>query len=192
MSNADNTNLFWDSCVLIRWLTGSPKDHVNDIDQYIQEAKAKKRRIYISTILFAEVRSSFLKNKDFGTIFDLLNDFKSAFYPINPTPDIMSRAGQLRDLSFTKGDAKPRVVGTADAIHLMTCLHLRDELGVSDIVLHTFDEGKGKNWEGKCVPILGFEDWCEGNKDKELVKRVIDLPRVKPSHLSPELDLKDA
>lgn len=187
MSIPDSKHLFWDACVIVRWLTESPTDYVEHISQYIQEASRNERKIYISTVSFAEVRPSFLKKKDFGTVNDLIKAFKSAFYPINPTPDIMTQAGLLKDLVFKKKGGTSRVVGTGDAIQLTTCLYAKLELGIADIVFHTFDEGKGKNWEGKCVPLLGFEDWCEGHQSNPVVKRVIDLSRHKPEHPNPKM-----
>ncbi|MGH2510246.1 MAG: type II toxin-antitoxin system VapC family toxin, partial [Ktedonobacteraceae bacterium] len=160
-------NLFWDSCVFIRYLTRQPTDFLADIDQYVAEAKGTDRKyiIHCSTLVFVEIRPRFLKKTGFGTAAEFMSDLGSAFAPFDPNPNILSYAGALRDhepvnLGNPKSD-KPatRSIGTPDAIHLATCLYLRDVAGVSDIVFHTFDEGKGKTWEGKCVPIIGFEKW---------------------------------
>ncbi len=102
----------------------------------------------------------------------------------------MARAALLRDLKYTKkGTTAERVVGTADAIHLMTCLHVKEDLGADDILFHTFDEGKGKTWGGNRVPLLKCEDCCEGIRDNPLVSKVIALPRHKPEHPEPKLSL---
>lgn len=69
----------------------------------------------------------------------------------------------------------------------MTCVFARDVLGLEDIVFHTFDDGKGKNWEGKCVPLLSFDEWTGGLEDNELVQAVLKLPRQKPTHPEPNL-----
>ena len=154
------------------------------------EAEQGERAIYVSTVAMAEIRPEFLQAKKIGSIFDFFEDFKSAFRLISPTPDIMARSGQLKGLKYTKkGTKAQRVVGTGDAIHLMTCLHAKEELGAGDILFHTLDEGKGKTWEGKCVPLLKFEDWCEGLRDHPLVSKVIALPRRKPEHPAPKLAL---
>jgi hypothetical protein len=36
-----------------------------------------------------------------------------------------------------------RVVGTPDAIHLMSCVYARDVMKVSDVTFHSTDEGRG-------------------------------------------------
>lgn len=187
MTAPDSRNLFWDSCVVVRWLTEHPTECVDHIEQFLHEASRGERKIHISTVLFTEVRPRYLKNKKYGTMNDLIKDFKSAFVPIDPTPDIMQHAGALRDIEFKKSGGGPRNVGTGDAIQLMTAVYARDELGISDLVFHTFDEGKGKTWEGKCVPLLGFETWCDGYRSHPLVKAIIDLPRHKPEHPNPKM-----
>lgn len=178
--------------MIVRWLTGQPSDLVKHIDQYLMEADQGDRTIYVSTIAMAEIRPEFLKAKKIGSIFEFFDDFKSAFRLIGPTPDIMARSAHLKGFKYTKkGTKADRVVGTADAIHLMTCLHAKEDLGADDIVFHTFDEGKGKTWEGKCAPLIKFEEWCEGIRDNPLVAKVIALPRCKPEHPAPKLGLDD-
>lgn len=122
-----------------------------------------------------------------------MSDLGSAFVLTDPNPIIMSYAGVLRDhepvnLGNPKsGEPAKRSIGTPDSIHLATCIHLRDVLGVSDIVFHTFDEGKGKNWEGKCVPIIGFERWFPPDRRPREIADVCSLTRTKPEHPSPDL-----
>jgi hypothetical protein len=159
LSATDPKNMFWDSCVFIRYITESPQDYVNDIEQYIKDARERKRTIYFSTLVYTEIRPRFFRQ---GNIHDFFDDLTGMFVPVDPTPNIFITAGAMRDIDSTN-PADPngprRVIGTPDSIHLATCLHLRDILGIADIVFHTFDDGKGKNWEGRCVPLLSFERW---------------------------------
>jgi hypothetical protein len=159
---------------------------VNDIDQFIEEAGRKQRFIYTSTIAFAEIKPQHLRKRQYGDIFRFFEEFKSAFRPIGTSPDILARAGQLRELEFSK-DGGTRSVGMGDAVHLLTCQHLKADIGVKDIVFHTLDEGKGKTWEGRCVPLLGFETWCKGHENNDIVKSIIALPRHKPAHPQPRM-----
>lgn len=180
-------HLFWDSCVFIRYLTGEPAEGVADIEQYLSDAVDGKVTINFSTIAFTEIKPQFLRKKQYGDINDFLADFEGAFSPISPSPDILARAGALRDPYYQHAVKDPRVVGTPDAIHLMTCVHARDVLGLDGIVFHTFDDGKGRNWEGKCVSLLSFQDWTTGLENNELVQSVVRLPRQKPCHPEPLL-----
>lgn len=184
-------NLYWDTCVFMRYLTRIPDNGLTDIDMYIRDAKKGDRKIFVSTIVFAELRLWALKGAGYESVAKFVADLGRAFYPIDPNPNIMVAAGELRDATPTNpSDAtteNQRVIGTADAIHLMTCLYIRDVMGVNDIVFHTFDEGKGKTWEGKCVPLLGFGRWFPEATRTPRVQEVCGLALTKP--LYPQLDI---
>lgn len=179
----DAEDVFWDSCVFIRYLTQTPTEYLSDIEDYIRDAQSGKRRIYFSTIALTEIRPRFLKKRGYGAIGEFFEDFSAAFTPVDTTPNILIRAGQLRDAVATdpsNGKPSKRVIGTADAIHLMTCLHARDTLGIPNIVFQTFDNGKGATWEGKCVPLLSFEKWFPDPARTPYVADVCNLSRRIP------------
>lgn len=188
-------NLFWDSCVFIRYLTRIPPVGIADIEEFILDANAKllanRRKIYYSTIVMAEIRPRFFARKSLGSIDDLFLELGSAFEPIDPNPNILKAVGELRDATpidpSTKKPSTVRTIGTPDAIHLMTCLYARDVLGIHDIVFHTFDTGKGKNWEGRCVPLLGFKDWFPEGSRNARVEEVCSLEISLPQHPAPPL-----
>ena len=62
----DPANLYWDSCVFIRYLTRTPTAHLTDIDSFIKDAKNGKRKIFFSTIALTEIRPRFFKGSEFG------------------------------------------------------------------------------------------------------------------------------
>lgn len=183
------TSHFWDSCVIARYLTGNPKDHVADIAALLKEAVAGKRRIYISTLLYAEVRPSQLKAKGFGSMEDLLAVTAGAFLPIGPTVPIMMQAARLRDHMYFPQKMGPgekkRVLTVPDSVHLATCLHLKNDQGLKDIDFVTLDDGKGKNYEEKAVSLLRYHDYCTHVSDDKDVQEVCALGRVLPLHSQP-------
>lgn len=188
----DSKNLFWDSCVFIRYLSaqaGAPL--LDDISRFIDEARAGKRFIHYSSIMYTELISKHFKGTRFGSIHDFLSDLGSNFIPIEPNPNILLAAGELRgSVAVNPSDPKDnqvRVFGTPDAIHLMSCLFARDVMEIKDIVFHTLDEGKGRSWEGKCIPLLGMERWFPEGVRTERVAEVCGLTRCKPFHPSPSL-----
>jgi len=192
-------HLFWDSCVFIRYLTKG--EGWLDIAELISDTKAKfqgeRRHVYYSTLTYAEIRPRHFVGSAHGSLDDLLAELGAAFEPIDPNPNILKAAGELRDAvpvnPFPKEDPdKKRVISTPDSIHLMTCVFARDVLGVSDIVFQTFDNGKGSTWEGKCVPLLSFERWFPENVRTQRVSEVCSLPRAKPEDPEPPLPLNVA
>ena len=177
-------DLFWDSCVVTRFLTGEPDTGLGAVRTLIDEAVAGKRRIWISTILYAEVRPSQLAKSGFGSIADLIKDLEGAFLPVSPTPNIMLQAARLRDHSYLSAkpqkDEKSRVLTVADAIQFATCLHIRDNRGCPDIRFHTFDDGKMRNYDEKAVSLLRFEQYATRLMSDPDVVAVCELPRARP------------
>jgi predicted nucleic acid-binding protein len=184
--------LFWDSCVFIRYLTDDSKgDCYADICRFIDEAKAGRRKIYYSTMIYAEIReASIRKTQEYGTIRDFVRDLGSNFYPVDPNPNILMAAGELRSASAVNPDPKgnSRVIGTADAIMLMTALFTRDAMGEPNLQFHSFDKGSGKSWEGKCVPLIGFQDWFPAPNRTPRILEVFGLDRSLPRHPEPMLE----
>jgi hypothetical protein len=159
---------------------------LTDIEDFIKDAESGKRRIHYSTISLVEIRQDMLKDGRSASQF--FRDMQKAFIPIEPNPNIMIMAGALRDEHATNpGDprepkGKTRTLGTPDAIHLATCLYAKQSLGLTDIVFHTLDEGKGPTWEGKCIPLLGFERWYPEGARAKSIQDVCDLSRLKPQY----------
>lgn len=185
-------DLFWDSCILIRYFQNDDtQPYFHDIRRFIQEAKEKtpKWRIHISTISFAEIRPSYFRG-DHRNLIDFLDDVGSAFSPIDPNPNILIRTDHLKDSPATNPNPKGeniRALATPDAILLMTCVYARKYMGMNDIIFHSTDEGKGKSWAGKCVPIIGFERWYPESSRTETVTDVCGLRRELPVRPQPDL-----
>ena len=156
------------------------------------DAKRKHIKIHASTIVLSELRPRLLRDTRWGSVSNFFDDLGSACYLFDPNPNIMRLAGLIRDQISTNPSGpkidpvKQRVVGLGDAVHLATCLFIRDAAGCDDIVCHTFDEGKGTTWEARCVPLLGFERWCPPEGRSGAVASVCGLRREKPIHPSPD------
>lgn len=154
----------------------------------MHESRDGKRKIHYSTITYTEIRQEFFKGAGYGSITEFFSDLGTNFYPIEPNPNILIASGELRSAKSTNpSDPNPpnqRSIGTPDAIHLMTCLYARDVLGIPDIVFHTFDKGNGTGWEGRTVPIIGFERWFPEPRQPR-VADVCGLVRVPPLHPQP-------
>ncbi|MFC3442174.1 type II toxin-antitoxin system VapC family toxin [Sphingobium rhizovicinum] len=184
-------NIFWDTCVFIRYLTNDvDSPHFNDIARFVGEAKSGKRKIFYSTITLAELKEEYFDSSRFGSVRDFFEDMGSACIPIEPNPNIMISVAELRSVKSTNPgnpSASGRVIATPDAIVLMSCVFARDAMGLTDIVLHSTDEGKGKGWAGKAIPIIGFENWYPEQSRTDRIRQVCALPREKPNHPEPDM-----
>lgn len=184
-------HLFWDSCVFIRYITNDVNaPHFDDIARFVADAKARKRQIYYSTISLAEFRQEYFDSSRFGSIHEFFDDMGSACLPIEPNPNVMMAVSELRSAKSTNPSdpkTKGRVIATPDAIVMMSAIYAREAMGVADLVLQSTDEGKGKSWAGKTVPIVGFETWYPEATRTDRVKEVCSLAREKPIHPEPGL-----
>jgi len=177
-------HLFWDSCVITRYLTGNPPGNEGVLNKLVDEAKAGKLKIWHSTLIYTEVRPKQLAEGGFASMSEFIDDMAGALFPIGPTPSILTRAGRVRDYSYLhhspQDNEKTRVLSVPDAIQLCTCLHVKEDRGVSDIVFCTYDDGKGKNYEERAVSLLRFHDYATAHVNDPDVAAVCELDRRKP------------
>ncbi len=179
-------NLLWDSCVFNALLYDESQSYdVNSIQQYLDEARDGKFRIYTSSIFLAEIAQSKIKKAGVGGPNEFLNDFQGSVVIIDASLEIMELAGRLKDIPYRKQDSKKRRLGTGDAVMLATALHLLDAYEVEIDQFHTFDDGGQKG----SVSLLSYDQWIEGvsGKKLELAKRVVSLNRCKPVHPAPTM-----
>jgi len=183
-------NYFWDSCVFTAFLQNEVNAYdVNSISQYLLDARESKCKIYTSSIVFAEVLPSQIKNKKIHDFNDFVDDFRGAISIIDATANIVQVAGKLRDLPYSKSKGT-RILGTADSIMLATSLYANDVFGIEIEAFHTYDKGKKRGEDGsKNVPLLNYQEWCEKQTKAQLSisQKIIDLNRCAPVHPTPDL-----
>lgn len=183
----ETKNLLWDSCVLYRWLSKSPDEYVDHIDQHLKDAIAGRTSIFISSIALAELRPSKV-NMAGMTPAAIMAKLLSVIKVIDANPDIMSMAGSLKDNRFVafdgpKAKERARELGTGDAVQLATAVWMDEVAEVKGLEFHTFDDGKNRHSiDGKCVPLLSFQNWCKGLDQTELVQSVKAIKRKIPEH----------
>jgi hypothetical protein len=117
---------------------------------------------------------------------DFLNDYEGIINQVAADPSVMYVAAEIKDLRYQKSGGI-REVGTLDAIHLASALALINTFGVPLAAFHIFDDGKGKSTNGKAVPLLSYEEWCESCSADPSARQVIALRRTKPDHPNPRL-----
>jgi predicted nucleic acid-binding protein len=185
-----SNNHFWDSCVLIRYLTENPIENVADIAKFLDEARAGDRHIWMSTMVIAEIKPQQLHLRGFRNFQQLHEDIQAAVTLVTPSVPINMMASRLQSHEYHRTprapDEKVRFLSGMDAVHLATCVHVRDDLRVTDIEFHSFDDG----WSGpkpRSLSLLNYHKYAEHLLDDADVKAVCDLPRMLPAHPSPGL-----
>jgi hypothetical protein len=188
MKFSASNNHFWDSCTLIRFITQNPPELIGDMSKILDDARSKKRKIWISNILFAEFRPSLLAaNSKFTSMDEFISDIEGVLFPIAANMEIVLQAARMRDHVFHRAEdvrqatEKNRVLTVPDSIQLSTCLFVKEAYGISDIEFHTFDDGKGKNYEDKAVSLLSLENYAEHITTCPEIEAVRNLTRIKPA-----------
>ncbi len=141
-------------------------------------------------MVLAEVVPSAITKPDVGSFQEFIDDLQGAVILTTPTPNIMHATAKLKDLPYRKGNSTGRRLATPDAIMLASCADLVNVHGVKIDFFHTYDDGKKRDpVNGRMVPLISYEEWCEGFTPQQLAvaKPVIDLNRRKPIHPTPTL-----
>lgn len=185
MSGENIPQFYWDTCIFIAHLNddrGAYGSTIDDIGQFLDEAKVGKCRIHCSTLTIAEITKHNMKPGEHRSFSSFLADFRGAVIPLAPDPNIMALASELRSLTYTKTGGV-RKLHTPDAIHLASAIALVETYGIGQLdAFHTFDNGKTRGLEGPGTPLLTFETWCESCADDPLARKIIDMKRCHPLH----------
>ena len=181
------SNLFWDSCVFYAYLDSQTTHDIKGIDQYLHEARDGQHRIYASSLVLAEVVPSAITKPKIGTLQSFIDDLQGAVTIVSPSPDVMHHVALLKDLPYKKIGSKGRRLSTTDAIMFASCLEIRDVWGIKIDAFHTFDDGKKRGPEGRIVPLISYQDWCQSLTEEQLevAMPVMQLNRCRPEHPAP-------
>lgn len=188
-------HLVWDTCVFGRYLVGDPSYNLSDIESFMTDVRKGERTVYFSTIMLAEIGRPLAASGKGLDILQFSQSLGANFVGVDPNPVILALAGEIHASVSTNPDPtqpQRRVVALGDAVHLATALYLQEVMQVQDVMFHTFDRGRGKTWEGRCVPLLGFDRWFPEATRTEAIGRVCSLSRSEPRHPRPSLPFAGA
>jgi hypothetical protein len=178
---------FLHSSVVLRHANGDSGEAEHHIETILTEAAVAKRRVWISSLVFAELRPSTFVPGRFATLFELTRYLRALATLVTPDPNAMMRVARLRDAKWqVPGDEhdterKSRTMALGDAMQIASALWVKEAIGVPDLEFLTFDD-----W---CSPVarqdnrlclLHLQDYAvdvSGNAD---VKAAIRLTRLEP------------
>ena len=178
---------FLHSSVVLRHANGDSGEAEHHIETILTEAAVHKRRVWVSSVLFAELRPSTFVPGRFATLFELTRYIRALATLVTPDPNAMLRVARLRDAKWhlpgdkSEAEGKPRAIALGDAMEIASALWVKEAIGVPDLEFLTFD-----NW---CAPagatserlcLLHLQDYAVdvgGNAD---VQAAIRLTRLEP------------
>jgi hypothetical protein len=93
---SDSDKHFRHTSVLLRHASGDARELERQIETILGEAVALKRRVWVSRILFAELRPSTFVHGRFATLFELKRYIRSLATLVAADPNIMMRGAASR------------------------------------------------------------------------------------------------
>jgi hypothetical protein len=183
---------FLHTSVLLRHASGDSGEAERQIETILTKAVVTKRRVWISSILFAELRPSTFVPGRFATLFELTRYLRSLATLVTPDPNTMMRAARLRDAQWgtpagaRQADEKPRSMSLSDAIQIASALWVKEAVGIPDLEFLMFDE-RSSDEGGRRLSLLGLEDYA-GNVDAS----PDDMAAMQSTRIEPALPQRSA
>ena len=193
---SDSDKHFLHTSVLLRHASGDSGEAERQIETILTQAVVAKRRVWISSILFAELRPSTFVPGRFATLFELTRYLRSLATLVTPDPNTMMRAARLRDAKWRtpagarQADEKPRSMSLSDAIQVASALWVKEAIGIPDLEFLMFDErSSNEGAGGRRLSLLGLEDYAENADASPDHVAAVGSTRVEPvlpqrSHIS--------
>jgi|SRR5271166_3084076 len=174
--------------VLLRHASGRSGESERDIETILTEAATGKRRIWVNSVLFAEMRPSLFVKGEFPAIADLARYIRSIATFVTADPNTMLRAARLRDVKWQRPAAlrrpgeEPRFMSLTDAIQIASALWVKEAVGVSDLEFLTFDDGVADRDEagGRRLSLLRLQEYLDDSPADSDVLAAVGLARVEP------------
>ena len=160
--NLMQTNIekyFLHTSVFLRHASGDSGEAEEQIEMILTKAVVAKHRVWMSSILFAELRPSLFIPGRFATLFELTRYFRSLATFVTPDPNIMLRAARLRDVKWQRSQ-QPLSLG--DAIQISSALWVKEALGVRDLEFLLIDEQRTDEARGGlCHSTVRLQDYAD-------------------------------
>src|SRR6201994_2758894 len=129
---------FLHSSVGLRHATGDSGEAEHHIETILTEAAVHKRRVWVSSVLFAELRPATFVPGRFATLFELTRYIRALATLVTPDPNAMLRVARLRDAKWhlpgeRDEEGKPHPMGLGDAMQIASALWVKEAIGVPDL-----------------------------------------------------------
>jgi hypothetical protein len=174
--------------VILRHACGASGEAEEHIDNILTQAAVLKRRVWVSSMLFAELRPSMFAAGRFNTFHDFTRYIRSLVTLVTPDPNTMLRVGRLRDAKWQRpagvrgADEKPRMMSFTDAVQIASALWVKEAGGVPDLKFLMFDDLSSNEATGRArLSLLRLQDYAEDARANSDVMAAVQLTRIPPS-----------
>ena len=185
---SDRDHHFLHTNVFLRHASGASGEAEEHIERILTQAAVAKRRVWVSSLLFAELKPSMFVPGRFDTLEALTRYIRSLATLVTPDPNTMLRVARLRDAKWQRpadmrgAEEKPRMMSLSDAIQVASALWVKEAAGVTDLKFLMFDDwsaSEAKN--GARLSLLRLQDYAQDARANSDVMAAVRLTRIQPS-----------
>src|ERR1700729_231301 len=173
--------------VILRHACGASGEAEEHIDNILTQAAVLKRRVWVSSMLFAELRPSMFVAGRFNTFHEFTRYIRSLVTLVTPDPNTMLRVGRLRDAKWQRpagvrgADEKPRMMSFTDAVQIASALWVKEAGGVAGLRFLMFDDwSSAESRRGAPLSLLRLQDYADDAQASSDVMAAVRLTRVQP------------
>jgi hypothetical protein len=175
---------FLHTSVFLRHATRDSGEAEQQIETILTKGVVAKRRVWISSLLFAELRPSMFVPERFATLFELTRYLRSVATFVTPDPNIMLRAARLRDAKWQRphaGPADEKPMSLGDSIQIASALWVKEAIGVPDLEFLMLDEWRTEEARGgRRLSMVRLQDYADKPQSNSDAKAAMRLKRVQP------------
>jgi hypothetical protein len=156
------------------------------IETILARAAVLKHRVWVSSLLFAQLAPSMFVPGRFGTLNELTRYLRSLVTLVRPDPNMMLRVARLCDAKWQRpagvrgADEKPRIMSFSDAVQIASALWVKEAGGVADLRFLMFDDANMAKG-GRILSLLRLQDYAEDASANSDVMAAVQLTRIQPS-----------
>jgi hypothetical protein len=172
--------------VFLRHASGASGEAEEHIENILTQAAVLKRRVWVSSILFAQLAPSMFVPG--GSLRELTRYIRSLVTLVTPDPNTMLRVARLRDAKWQRpagvrgADEKPRMMSFTDALQIASALWVKEAGGVPDLKFLMFDDLSSNEAKGRArLSPLRLQDYAEDARANSDVMAAVQLTRIQPS-----------
>src|SRR5271169_1079001 len=185
---SDNDHHFLHTNVFLRHASGASGEADEHIDRILTQAAVAKRRVWVSSLLFAELRPSMFVPGRFATLQELARYIRSLATLVTPDPNTMLRVARLRDAKWQRVagsrslDEKPRTMSFSDAVQIASALWVKEAGGVPDLKFLMFDDWSSNEARGTGarLSLPRLQDYAGDARANSDVMAAVRLTRIQP------------
>lgn len=185
---SDRDHHFLHTNVFLRHASGASGEAEEHIERILTQAAVAKRRVWVSSILFAELKPSMFVPGRFDTLEALTRYIRSLATLVTPDPNTMLRVARLRDAKWQRpadmrgAEEKPRMMSLSDAIQVASALWVKEAAGVTDLKFLMFDDWSASEAKNRArLSLLRLQDYAQDARANSDVMAAVRLTRIQPS-----------